>query len=251
MSTNGRCGPAGGRCPGRRRRVTVPIGMSGREQRRVVAARVGARGSTTMSPLVDLVARGDASSTRSSGLPDRGLDDAGDAGCCAGRARGTRSWVGEQRHLRRAGGDDRDLADQARRRSIDRLVGRARPSRGALVDVDRRVPDRRRVPVTRALTGSSWSSASSRVEVELAAQLGVLALPRRSSATLAARSRSRSLAQVVALALGVQRVAEPAEEVADGLERAARALLDRARRPRGRRAGRRAARRRRTRRSRR
>ena len=102
------------------------------------------------------------------------------------------------------------------------------PSLEPLSIVDRRVPDGRRA--------ADHARGDRLVAVDAAAELSS-----PTSARSCAFSRSRGLGavdlrcaarrarllQLVALGLGVERVAEPADEVADRLERAAGALLDR------------------------
>ena len=81
-------------------------------------------------------------------------------------------------------------------------------------------------PMTRAATGPSSVEAAGLVEVEQAAQLVVLARGGGAGDGLLAQ-RVALGAQLLDLALGVDRVADPADEVAHGLERPARPLLDR------------------------
>ena len=81
-------------------------------------------------------------------------------------------------------------------------------------------------PMTRADTGRLSASPCCVVERDLVAELGLLVQLGLQLDVLRAQ-RVAVLAHVLELALGVEGVAGPAEEVAHGLERLARALLDR------------------------
>ena len=83
------------------------------------------------------------------------------------------------------------------------------------------------VPMTRAGLRPVGLQAERAARLEELAQLARSRRPRCRGPRARVRRRSRSAVQVLDLALGVQRVAEPAEEVAHGLERAAGALLHR------------------------
>ena len=99
----------------------------------------------------------------------------------------------------------------------------------ALVDRDRRVPERRRAADhargdrLRRRRAPLLPSSSSRLR---SCAFSCVA-PRSAPTTLAAQLVALACVRSLTLALGVERVADPAEEVADGLERAAGALLDR------------------------
>ena len=81
----------------------------------------------------------------------------------------------------------------------------------ALVDRDRRVPDRRRAPDhARADVLVAVREARRAVEADQRAQLPDVALRRSAPRPARARSRSTSLSQLLVLRLGVEHVADPA-----------------------------------------
>ena len=132
--------------------------------------------------------------------------------------------VGDQRHDRRAAGGEGDLAGEAV--GGDHRLAGAHAGARALVDLDRRVPDRRRLADDargHRLVPSSASLRSRPSRPWSWRFWRTASVP----ATAARSAVAFCVAQLVDVALGVERVAEPAGQVAHRLERAAGALLDR------------------------
>jgi hypothetical protein len=150
-------------------------------------------------------------------------DRAGLPGRCGERA-DAELRVAQQHHDRVAVRDRLDLADEAL--AVDHGLVDGETVARALVDLDRLVPGGWRAAVdTRRLRLVRVQPAAARV-VDDVAQLRILVRCHLQSCDLGAQPVALGL-ELVALVLGVERVAEPAEQVPDRLERTVGALLHR------------------------
>ena len=153
---------------------------------------------------------------------DLRLDDPGDAGRHHLGGHGTRR-VGDQRDTGSARARVDDLSGQAAGRHHG--VVDAHPVARALVDLNRRVPDGRRV---RDHTGGESPAARRQVGLQAGqrAQLLGLALVDGELGELVVQVADLGL-QLLVLRLRVGDVADPVRQVAEGLEGARRTFLDR------------------------
>ena len=243
-----RGGPAGRRCPASSTRVTVPIGSPAGTARSVALR--GRAGGDDASPALDASPARELQH-RSVGLARPRAARRPPTPVSLTSARETPLVWSVIERARRA-------SPATRRRPCRRSPCRpsmtgwsARTPSRSPCRSDRRVPERRRAADDARGDRAVVGDAGAAVEAEQAAQLRVLAGRGLASAIACARSASRSWRELLDVALGVERVADPAERGRGPASARGWRPPGSARRPPGSRAGRSAGRRRRTRRSRR
>ena len=175
------------------------------------------------SPLRIFSALSTRSNSRSPPAPGIGVIEPGSPRRGAS-ARDAEVLVGEQHHDRVAVRDRLDLADEAL--AVDDRVVDVDAVAGALVDRHGLVPGARGALVDARLDRVVLLQAAGGVHLLQALELLELAVLDLELRDLAAQRVALAL-EPVALVLGVERVAEPPEQVADRLERLVRPLLDR------------------------
>ena len=192
-----------------------------RRVERVIGARDRPRGDHVFAA-IDLEVGGQVLQQQIVGVPHLGLHDP----CCVARAdprRDADRAVGDEVDLGAVGGDLDDLADESF--TVDHRVVDSYPGRGAFVDRHRRIPD------VRSFADDGRGDGVVVVDPQLIKvidrdQLFVGAFFGLIGDEFTAQPVGL-LAQGIALAFGVQRVAEPPEQVAHGLQRLVGAVLDR------------------------